>query len=379
MNSQLKFTVALIFLAGLALGASLHKLLAQPAPAPPAPDPSRERAFEQLAKSSASLQTFPAVAALASESVVSILASSETPLAIRLADARGSGIVVDASGHILTNDHVIANATRIRVTLPDGREAAARVVGTDPATDIALLKVEAAGLVPARLGDSDALVPGEWVLAVGSPFGLANSVTAGIVSAKGRSGVSDLAYQGFIQTDAAVNPGNSGGPLVNLKGEVVGITSSIMSKSGGYDGISFAIPVNRAKSVMEELKTSGRVVRGYVGLRFADLNEDLVRWVNANTNVHVRDVEELRRRLKYGDAPGVFIYDVIAGGPAHKAGLRLGDLIVEFGGKPVVSQPDLKERIAVVAPGDDVEVVVIRGGQRVAMTVRAGTRPTFAR
>lgn len=377
MPAHFRITLALVFLAGLGLGASLYKIFAQPRQG----DADRDRAFENLAKIEGTLKSFPAVAAIASESVVSIKTERavEGGFMRRREDSRGSGFIVDETGYILTNDHVIADATKVRVVLPGGEEVEPRLVGSDPATDLALLKVEATGLKPARLGDSDGVVVGEWVLAVGSPYGLSNTVTAGIVSAKGRSGVSQIAYEGYIQTDAAVNPGNSGGPLVNLKGEVIGITSAILSKSGGYDGISFAIPVNRAKDVMEQLKKSGAVVRGYVGAKFADLNDELVRWVNEATTVRAADVADLRKKLRYGDAAGAFIYEVIEGGPAQKAGLRLGDLVTDFNGEPVTSVPDLKERIARIAPGQDAEVKFLRAGASLTATLRVARRPAVGR
>ncbi len=377
MPAHFRITLALVFVAGIGLGASLFKIFAQARP----DDAAREKAFADLAKIEGTLKSFPAVAAIASESVVSIKAERavEGGFMRRREDSRGSGFIVDEAGYILTNDHVIADAVKVRVVLPSGEEVEPKLVGADPATDLALLKVEAKGLKPARLGDSDGVVVGEWVLAVGSPYGLSNTVTAGIVSAKGRSGVSQIAYEGYIQTDAAVNPGNSGGPLVNLRGEVIGITSAILSKSGGYDGISFAIPVNRAKDVMEQLKKSGAVVRGYVGAKFADLNDELVRWVNEATTVRATDVADLRKKLRYGEAAGAFIYEVIEGGPAHKAGLRLGDLVTDFNGEAVTSVPDLKERIARITPGQDVEVKFLRGGASLSATLRVTRRPSVGR
>ncbi|NUN48719.1 MAG: trypsin-like peptidase domain-containing protein [Candidatus Brocadiae bacterium] len=376
MSAQWRVTVVLLFLAGLALGAGLHKFWAQTLPASRL-TADRERAFRELAANPGTLGTFPLVSSLVSESVVLITAIRRADgIFARTADSRGSGFVVDADGHILTNDHVVAGAEEIVVTLPDGTRLTPTVVGTDPDTDIALLKVAAANLRPVNLGDSDAVLVGEWVLAVGAPFGLANTVTAGIVSAKGRSGMTGPAYQGYIQTDAAVNPGNSGGPLVNLRGEVIGITSAMASPSGGYDGISFAIPANRAKFVMAKLRESGTVVRGYLGAQFADLNEDLVRWVNANTNVRAADVQGLREKLRYGDAKGVFVLDVVPGGPAQAAGLRLGDFITEINGQPVVSQPQLKEQIAGLTPGEEAALTFLRAGAPQRATVRVARRPT---
>jgi serine protease Do len=356
-------TVVLIFIAGLALGAALHKIAS-----PIRPDPAERAAeFERLATLDGTLAAFPTVARLVSDSVVSVtverVPSRDWDFRMRAAPTNGSGFVVDEAGHVLTNHHVIEGATSVSVALPGGRTVAADIVGTDPDTDIAVLQVKAEGLVPAKLGDSDAIVVGEWVMAIGSPYGLSNTVTTGIVSAKGRSGVSGLPFEGLLQTDAAVNPGNSGGPLVNLKGEVVGITSSMVSRSGGYDGISFAIPINRAKVVFAKLLTEGRVVRGYLGAGLAELNADLVSWVNTYTTVRARDLDELRAKLRWGDSAGVFVTQVIPDAPADGAGLKLGDLIVDYDGRPVSSLPDLKERIAASAPGSQVLLRFIRNGK----------------
>ena len=384
MNPGIRFTVVLVFLSGIALGASLFKLFGQSATGPGriTPEADRLKQYENLARLEGTFKSFPAIADVVSRSVVSITAFRGADERFPISQegiARGSGFVLDGEGHILTNNHVIEEARQIRVQLAGGVELPATLVGADPATDIALLQVKAEGLRPAMLGNSDQVLVGEWVMALGSPYGLTNSVTTGIVSAVGRSGVGDLAYQGYIQTDAAVNPGNSGGPLVNLRGEVIGITSSIMSRSGGYDGISFAIPVNRAKFVIERLKSGGTVVRGYVGALFSDLNDDLVLWVNASTNLRVTDVADLRQRLKFGDTGGVFILKVIPGGPAEKSGLRLGDLVTEIDGQAVVSQPDLKERVALLTPGQTVAVKFLRNGKALTAQVEIQQRPPAPR
>ncbi|MBI2919823.1 MAG: trypsin-like peptidase domain-containing protein [Planctomycetes bacterium] len=378
MNRQFASSLALVFLAGITLGASLYKLFGQTSEAR---DPEKERAaaYEGLARLEGSFKSFPAVAAVVSESVVHITAvSAESTDEWVLRDpniATGSGFIINAAGDIVTNNHVIQGASQVRVALPGGQEVLADVVGTDPETDIALLHVEVEGLKPLLMGNSDEVIVGEWVMAVGSPYGLTNTVTTGIVSAKGRSGVGSLAYQGFIQTDAAVNPGNSGGPLVNLRGEVIGVTSSILSKSGGYDGISFAIPINRAKFVAAQLRKTGTVVRGYIGAYFADMNQDLVTWVNSSTTLRARDVDDLRRKLRLGDARGVFVLGVAQDGPAARAGLRLGDLLTEFNGQPVTTQPELKERIAALAPGQKVELTVLRNGKSLAASLEVQQRP----
>lgn len=257
----------------------------------------------------------------------------------------GSGVIVTSDGYVLTNNHVVRGADEVDVTLSDRRTIAAKVVGTDPKTDVAILKVEADGLVPAPLGNSDDAEVGEWVLAVGSPFGLDQTVTAGIISAKSRQ-MSIADYEDFIQTDAAINPGNSGGPLVNLKGQVIGINTAIASRTGGNNGVGFAIPSNLASSIMDAIVKHGRVQRGRLGALIQDLNEDLARSFN------------------FDSTKGVLIGDVVDDSPAKKAGLKSGDIVVEFNGKPMDGASQLRMAVAATGPGTSSELTIVRDGKR---------------
>jgi serine protease Do len=276
------------------------------------------------------------------------------------AQSLGSGVIVDSSGYIVTNYHVVANAESIVVKLSEGRAIEeVTLVGEDPASDLAVLKIDTRGLVAAKWGDSDKLEVGEQVLAVGSPFGLARTVTAGIISAKGRRGVAQgSAYQDFLQTDAAVNPGNSGGPLVNMRGEVVGINTAIASHSGGYEGISFALPSNLAKDVYERLRTTGRVERGWLGVELQDIDR------------------RLAGRLGLKEARGALVANVLRDSPAEKAGIQPGDVIVQWNGKPVESRDDLPLLVARSEIGQNVKVVLVRDGQRLELTVKVGRLKT---
>jgi len=266
----------------------------------------------------------------------------------------GTGVVVDGHGHIVTNAHVVEGADEVTVKLVDNRTLIAQVVGTDVKTDIAVLKIDAENLQPATLGDSDALEVGELVIASGNPFGLDATVTAGIVSAKGRANVGIADYEDFIQTDAAINPGNSGGPLVNLEGEVVGINTAIFSRSGGYMGIGFAIPVNMVKTIMTSLIEEGHVTRGWLGVSIQNLTK------------------ELADSFKYSSTEGVLIGDVSEDGPAAKAGLKAGDIIVAVDGKPVGTVDRLRSRVADTSPGSKVKLEVFRDGESREIDVKVG-------
>ncbi|SDO64264.1 serine protease Do [Ralstonia sp. 25mfcol4.1] len=254
----------------------------------------------------------------------------------------GSGFIISQDGYVMTNAHVVADAETIYVTLPDKREFKAKLIGSDKRTDVALLKIEATGLPRLALGDSDKIRPGEWVLAIGSPFGLDNSVTAGIVSAKGRD-TGD--YLPFIQTDVAVNPGNSGGPLINLRGEVIGINSQIYSRSGGYMGISFAIPIDEAMRVTEQLKANGKVTRGRIAVAISDVSK------------------EAADSLGLGRARGALVGSVEPGGPAEKAGIEAGDIILKFNGRDIEKASDLPRMVGDTKPGTRVPLQVWRKGQ----------------
>ncbi|MEY4062455.1 MAG: hypothetical protein RIT09_248 [Pseudomonadota bacterium] len=253
----------------------------------------------------------------------------------------GSGFIIESNGFILTNAHVIEGATTIYVTLTDKREFKAKLIGADKRTDVALVKIEAAGLPRLTIGDSSKVRVGEWVLAIGSPFGLENTVTAGIVSAKSRD-TGD--YLPFIQTDVAVNPGNSGGPLLNTRGEVVGINSQIFSRSGGYMGISFAIPMDEAMRVSNQLKSSGKVSRGRIGVAIAEVSK------------------EVAESLGLPKARGALIRNIEVGAPADKAGLEPGDVILSFGDKPIEKSSDLPRIVGDTKPGTTSPIVVWRKG-----------------
>ena len=253
----------------------------------------------------------------------------------------GSGFILSADGFVMTNAHVVEGADEVLVTLSDKREFKARIVGSDRRTDIAVVKVEASGLPFVKIGDSDKLRVGEWVVAIGSPFGLDNTVTAGIVSAKGRD-TGD--YLPFIQTDVAINPGNSGGPLLNLRGEVVGINSQIFSRSGGYMGIAFAIPIADAMRVSDQLRTSGRVIRGRIGVQIAPVSKDVA------------------EAIGLGKASGALVQSAEAGGPADKGGVEAGDIITKVDGKAVEKAGDLPRMIGSTKPGTKIALQVFRRG-----------------
>jgi serine protease Do len=253
----------------------------------------------------------------------------------------GSGFILSADGFIMTNAHVVEGADEVMVTLTDKREFKARIVGADKRTDVAVVKIQATGLPAVKVGDVSRLRVGEWVMAIGSPFGLENTVTAGIVSAKQRD-TGD--YLPFIQTDVAINPGNSGGPLINMRGEVVGINSQIYSRSGGFMGISFAIPMDEAIRVSEQLRASGRVSRGRIGVQIAPVTK------------------EVAESIGLGKAQGVLVRGVEEGSPAEKAGIEAGDIITRFDGKPIEKPADLPRAVGNTKPGSQVVLTVFRRG-----------------
>ncbi len=271
--------------------------------------------------------------------------------------ALGSGVIVTDDGYILTNNHVIKDADEIKIVLQDKREFKGKVIGTDPKTDLAVVKIDAKGLPALKLGDSDRLHVGEIVLAVGNPFGLSHTITMGIVSAVGRSKVGIADYEDFIQTDAAINPGNSGGALVNIKGELIGINTAIFSTSGGYMGIGFAIPSNMAKAVMESIIKYGKVIRGWLGVTIQDLTP------------------EIAEHFGIKEEKGSLVTDVVKGSPAEKAGFRRGDLIIEFDGKPVKDSTSLRNMVANTPPGKTVPVKIIREGKEMILNVTLGEFP----
>lgn len=274
----------------------------------------------------------------------------------REAQSLGSGFIISSDGYVLTNNHVVADADEIIVRLSDRSELQAKLVGTDPRTDVALLKVDGKNLPTVKLGDSEKLKVGEWVLAIGSPFGFDHSVTKGIVSAKGRTLPNDT-YVPFIQTDVAINPGNSGGPLFNMKGEVVGINSQIFTRSGGFMGLSFAIPIDVAIDVSNQLKKDGKVSRGWLGVVIQEVNKDLAE--------------------SFGlDKPaGALVAQVLENGPAAKGGLQVGDVILSMNGQPIVMSADLPHLVGSLKDGEKAKLEIIRNGKRQNLDVTIGALP----
>ena len=270
--------------------------------------------------------------------------------------AAGSGVIVDARGYILTNAHVVESAADIEVRLSDDRKFAATLVGSDPKTDLAVVKIDpgAVALPPALLGDSDKLRIGQWAIAIGNPFGLDRTVTVGIISATGRTRVGVATYEAFIQTDASINPGNSGGPLLNIDGRVIGINTAIVSSG---QGIGFAIPINMAREVMNQLIAKGRVVRGWLGISIQDLTDELAAGFGVSSK------------------SGVLVADVLKDSPAESAGMKAGDIIVELGGAPIKEVTDLQKRIAAIAPGRAAALTVLRDRKPTKLTVKIGEQP----
>jgi len=273
----------------------------------------------------------------------------------------GSGVIVSPNGYIMTNNHVVDGATDVRVTMADKREFKARVVGTDPKTDIAVLKIEASDLPTVVIGDSDKAQVGDYVLAMGNPFGLGNTVTMGIVSATGRANLGIEDYEDFIQTDAPINPGNSGGALVNDRGELLGINTAILSngsEQGGNQGIGFAVPVNVARNVMDQILKNGKVTRAYLGVMAQEVTPDLAR------AFHEQQVR------------GALVGDVTPDSPASKAGIAKGDIILAINGKPVNDSAQLRMNLSLMQPGTPVTVTVLRNGGERQLTARLAELPT---
>ncbi|MDA8434009.1 MAG: DegQ family serine endoprotease [Nitrospiraceae bacterium] len=263
----------------------------------------------------------------------------------------GSGVIVSPDGYIITNNHVVEQADEVRVTLLDTRSFKAKVIGADPKTDVAVVKIEARDLPTIRWGDSDKLQVGEFVLAIGNPFGLSHTVTMGIISAVGRANVGIADYEDFIQTDAAINPGNSGGPLVNIRGELIGINTAIFSKSGGYQGIGFAVPANMVRLVMDQLEQKGKVTRGWLGVTIQELTP------------------ELSQKFGLGNGKGALVGDVAKGSPAEKAGIRRGDIILEYNGKQVSDVGNLRNMVAQSRVGSEAKVTILRGAKEYAFSI----------
>ncbi|MCB5184799.1 DegQ family serine endoprotease [Methylobacillus gramineus] len=268
----------------------------------------------------------------------------------------GSGFILSSDGYILTNAHVVREADEVIVKLNDKREFKAKIIGADRRTDVALLKIDATGLPKVAIGNPEQLKVGEWVVAIGSPFGLESTLTAGVVSAKGRA-LPQENFVPFIQTDVAINPGNSGGPLFNLKGEVVGINSQIYSRTGGYMGLSFSIPIDVAIDVSNQLKASGRVARGWLGIGIQEITKDLA------------------ESFGMKNTSGALVAGIEKGSPAEKGGLETGDVVLKFDGKPVVTSADLPRIVGATKPGKQVPVEVLRKGAAKVLHIALGEMP----
>ena len=270
----------------------------------------------------------------------------------------GSGVIVSPEGYILTNNHVVDGATEVKVTLSDKHEYEAKIIGTDPKTDIAVLKIDASNLKPVTLGDSSKVEVGDTALAIGDPFGVGQTVTRGIISATGRGNLGIEDYEDFIQTDAPINPGNSGGALINDRGELVGINTAILTHSEGSEGIGFAVPVNLAREVMDQILKNGKVVRAYMGILPQDMTPDMAKAFNQK------------------EARGVVVGDVTANSPAQQGGVHRGDILLEVNGKPVASANELRNTISMMEPGTSVRLKVLRDGSEHEISVKLGEMPT---
>ena len=273
------------------------------------------------------------------------------------ATSLGSGVIISANGYILTNNHVVEAADDIEVLLTDGKKLRARLMGSDPETDLAVLRVDAEKLPAIALGSSDALRVGDVVLAIGNPFGVGQTVTAGIVSALGRAGLGINTFENFIQTDAAINPGNSGGALIDARGGLIGVNTAIYSRSGGSMGIGFAIPVSTAKIVMDQLIKTGSVTRGWIGVEMQDITPAIA------------------ESFSLENTQGAIIAGVLRGGPAYKAGIKPGDVLLEIDGRPVADPQGMLNLVAALAPGNTARMKVKRQGREIDIQVTIGRRP----
>lgn len=270
----------------------------------------------------------------------------------------GSGFIINKDGHILTNNHVVEKAEKITVTLADNQQVDAKLIGTDPQSDVALIKIDVEEDLPTiPLGNSSALEVGEWVIAIGNPFGLNQTVTVGVVSATGRSRVGINEYENFIQTDAAINPGNSGGPLLNIHGEVVGINSALYSRTGGYMGIGFAIPIDMVKSIEAQLQKHGKVTRGWLGVAIQDIDENLA------------------ESFGLDKAEGILVSETQADSPADEAGIKQGDILLKLEGIALKDVNDLRNKIALIIPGTEVSIQLVRDGKPMELQVKIGEQP----
>ncbi|MCA9754643.1 MAG: DegQ family serine endoprotease [Candidatus Eisenbacteria bacterium] len=380
MNSRLIGWTGAAALVGVALlgyvagnqGVSISSVATTPAHAQSADDgvanlKSQSRAFVQIAN-----RVLPSVVSITSSKLIRPASGDGNPhsfgddLMRRFFEdnmpeefnqqGSGSGVIMNSDGYILTNNHVVANADELDVTLYDGRTATAKLIGRDEESDVAVIKIDLDDLSPAKFGDSDKLEVGEWVLAAGNPFQLTSSITSGIVSAKGRSRIGLANYEDFIQTDAAINPGNSGGALVNLDAEVIGINTAIATRSGGYQGIGFAIPINMASDLAQDLISDGKVTRGFLGVTIRDLDEVMAEYYGLH------------------EPQGSLVQGVEPGGPADRSGLEQGDVITSVNGHEIKDSDDLKMRVARLRPGTDVDVEVMRDKRHKSVSVQLGEK-----
>ena len=322
-----------------------------------------ERAAPAAGERREGIASYSAAALRALPSVVNVYAAKAPPRGVADPDedsggrGLGSGVGMSAEGYVLTNNHVVEGAGTIAVAFGEGKPAPAKVIGTDPETDLAVLKIEARDLAPIVLGDSDALQIGDVVLAIGNPFGVGQTVTQGIVSGTGRNRVGINTFENFIQTDAAINPGNSGGALVDAAGRLIGINTAILSPSGGSLGIGFAIPVRTATEVMAQLIKDGRVARGWLGVEAHDLTP------------------QLAQSLGVRGTAGAVLMRLLRGGPADRAGMQPGDVLAGLDGKPITDTRDLINRTAAIKPGGQGEFSVLRSGKELKLRVEVGRRP----
>lgn len=281
----------------------------------------------------------------------------EAPEQKQVQRSLGSGVIVSKDGYILTNNHVVSGAQKLTVILEDKKTYAAKVVGTDPPSDVAVIKINASGLPVANLGSSAEVKVGQWVIAVGNPFALLRTVTHGIISAKGRSSVENTGYEDFLQTDAPINPGNSGGALADLDGNVIGINTAIASPSGGNVGLGFAIPIDMARAIMDQLIGKGKVTRGYLGLTPQDIDQDLA------------------KALRLSTTSGVLVAEVAPGSPADRGGIKTGDVIAGFNGQKIEDSNQFRRLVAQAGPGAAATVMVLRDGQKLDLKVTLAERP----
>ncbi|WP_104201783.1 Do family serine endopeptidase [Billgrantia saliphila] len=281
----------------------------------------------------------------------------DLPSQQRLLSSLGSGVIVSEDGYVLTNHHVIDGADEIQVALRDGRETLAEVIGTDPESDLAVLRIELDDLPVIQIADSEGVAVGDIAMAIGNPFGVGQTVTMGIISATGRSHLGLSAYEDFIQTDAAINPGNSGGALINAEGALVGINTAIFSRSGGSQGVGFAIPTRLARTILDALVTQGRVIRGWLGIEAQEMTSDLAASFGLQT------------------PRGVVISGVVPDGPADQAGLRPGDVLLEVDGRPILDARAAMSDIAAIQPGATLPLTVVRSGEKLTIDLEVGERP----